>query len=266
MRILVRGTTKGNQVSKYISINTDSDGLSFQLGERINGAGESIETVLHGSLTVDLKTLFKSRTFYNIFEINRPTPKGIKIALSQPMDSKMTERGFTEDLLQRDFMTIMGKIPIIVIYFHEAEEDVIIIVNTPINVDTSNVVFEEAPFGKTLPEILQEQKPDFEAYYKIIKAREKLLRSCEPNMSLACMEAQLDILTRLVFLSLEANPTTSLEVAKTFPKLKEFTDIINDSSLLNVKAIDKCLSEIANTKAKIRGLQAEYFAAKEANK
>lgn len=265
MRIFARETTNERPAFQFFTVNRDADGaLIFQLVEQKSEEAKGKESIeLHGRLVVEPKALFKQRTFFSIFGINTVKPDGKSmITLSEPMDSLIRERGFAEDLFLREVLTLLGTKPLVVIYFHDAKEDMTIMINKDVNTEGSNITFERAPFGKTLVEIIQEEKPEFAAQYSIFQAREKMLRACNPNASLAYMEAQLDILTRLVLVILESNPSQKADAVNVLPQLQEFIYTINKTSLLNIKPFDKCLAEITETKTKLRNFQTEYYAEK----
>lgn len=269
MRILARGIVGTDFSGQFFTISKDDNTLLFQLGEnsiRAEAESESQETIWHGKVLVNLLEIFKKRTSYCVYGISKiDSNKRTIINLSEPINAKVGERGFAEDLVYGAVFPIMEKTPLIVLYFHDTAEDVTIVINRDVDLAGSTVPVELVQNGKTLPEILLEDKPDFAAYQTIRTARQKLIRAAEPNMALAYLEAQLDIVTKLLLLALDKNNTLKTDVAQGFPQLQQFEDVFNTSNLLTVKTVDKCLSELVENKTRLRGLQSSYYAVKAAN-
>lgn len=90
--------------------------------------------------------------------------------------------------------------------------------------------------------------------------RKKVLLELDANESLSYMEAQLDILTKLVFTLLDAlDPSIKNAVKLQFPNLTSVETALMNTSLLNVKDIGHCMREINTTKAKVREIQQNYY-------
>ena len=90
--------------------------------------------------------------------------------------------------------------------------------------------------------------------------RKKVLLELDPNDSLSYMEAQLDILTKLVFTLLDAlDPSIKNVIKSQFPDLNSVEAALMNTSLLNVKDIEHCMREINTTKTKVREIQQNYY-------
>lgn len=93
-------------------------------------------------------------------------------------------------------------------------------------------------------------------------ARKELLNQLDPNNSLSYIEAQLDMLTKLVITMLKSQPEVCEKVCQSFIDMPQFEQAFNETSVLSVKTAEKCLEELWSTKAKVRDLQRQYFEAK----
>jgi hypothetical protein len=103
---------------------------------------------------------------------------------------------------------------------------------------------------------------DFTNIQNLKKARVRVIVGADPNDSLAYMEAQLDILSQLVFAIYDLLPDTSKnKVVGLIPELFIYREKLESSYVMTVKPSDKCLQEL-DTKAKIRNLQSQYYMAK----
>ncbi len=90
--------------------------------------------------------------------------------------------------------------------------------------------------------------------------RKKVLLELDANESLSYMEAQLDILTKLIFTLLEvADPAIKNAIKLQFPELNIVEAALKNTSLLNIKDIEHCMKEINTTKAKVREIQQNYY-------
>lgn len=103
----------------------------------------------------------------------------------------------------------------------------------------------------------------FSSKVSIAKARRALLIESDPNNSLSYIEAQLDILTEIIF-SIYDNCTADQQIAiqKVVPVFDEFRTLMGSHSVLTIKSEVKCLEELSNGKAKIRKFQSDYYTAK----
>lgn len=106
---------------------------------------------------------------------------------------------------------------------------------------------------------------DFSIRMNGAKARKKLLAEADPNNSLSYIEAQLDILTEVVF-SMYDHCTDEQQAAvrKAVPIFDEFRSLLGSYSILTIKSADKCLDELSTVKAQIRKYQLDYYKAKAA--
>lgn len=90
--------------------------------------------------------------------------------------------------------------------------------------------------------------------------RKKVLLELDANESLSYMEAQLDILTKLVFTLFDVlDPSIKNAVKLQFPNLTSVETALMNTSLLNVKDIEHCMREINSTKSKVREIQHNYY-------
>lgn len=90
------------------------------------------------------------------------------------------------------------------------------------------------------------------------KFRKRMLLELPPNDSLAVIEAQIDIVTKILFLLLDKLPEESAQILAEFPQFPTVRSKLQDTSVLTVKSIDNCIKEF-DGKQKIRNLQQEYY-------
>jgi len=149
-----------------------------------------------------------------------------------------------------------------IIYFNTDGEKLCILCFPPIR--TSNMSFtvraiDELPnavwisvFGET-----------FSNKVDVAKARRWLLAESDPNDSLAYVEAQLDVLSEVMFSmydSLASDQQAAIQTA--IPVFDCFRTLVGSHSVLTIKSELKCLEELSTGKAKLRKVQSDYYAAK----
>lgn len=109
-------------------------------------------------------------------------------------------------------------------------------------------------------------KPAFGSDFKmesfnIRAAKRELIASLDYSVSLAYLEAQVDLLSEMLFAVVDAHT----EIAAAIDHYSDIKNAVTSSSLLNIKTVEKCLAEIMTNKANLRTLQSEYYAAKKEN-
>lgn len=107
---------------------------------------------------------------------------------------------------------------------------------------------------------------DYVKAHAIGNAKRNLLVSMDPNQSLAYIEAQLDMVTRVLCYLLDKNPDIKASLIEGFPELPEFMSELLNSSVFNIKTSEKCLEEIKNGKSRARDLQKAYYHIKDINR
>lgn len=114
--------------------------------------------------------------------------------------------------------------------------------------------------NKTFSEIIQEYDPNYSP--EIRRIRKALRKQTEPRVSLAYLEAQIDILSQLLFLILKEIPTIKEKALTLFPELEQIQNTLEDTYVTNIKSISNCIKEIKDNKTKIREVQEKYYAIK----
>jgi len=149
-----------------------------------------------------------------------------------------------------------------IIYLNSNAEKLCILCYPPIR--NSNVAFTIRAKNEIPNDVwIDEFGEAFSSKVSVAKARRTLLIESDPNNSLSYIEAQLDILTKIVF-SIYDNCTADQQAAiqKVVPAFGEFRTLIDSHSVLTIKSEVKCLEELSNGKAKIREFQSDYYTAK----
>ncbi len=95
-------------------------------------------------------------------------------------------------------------------------------------------------------------------FFKVRRSKRSLISQIELSDSLTFLEAQVDLLSKVVFAIADAHP----EVLSSL-HYNQIKNTIESNSVLTVKTETKCLSDIKEGKSVIRKLQADYFAVKE---
>lgn len=90
------------------------------------------------------------------------------------------------------------------------------------------------------------------------KFKSKMLFELSPNDNLAILEAQLDVVTDILFKLLDKLPDETIAIFNEYPQLLDAKLKISTTSVLTVKSMSKCLQEIER-KNKIRELQQKYY-------
>lgn len=78
------------------------------------------------------------------------------------------------------------------------------------------------------------------------------------SLSLSCMDAQLEMITKMLMVIVDTNPDIAAAIEKAMPNIADIRKAIEDTSLLNIKNNDKLLKEI-NQKKYIRSVQESYY-------
>jgi hypothetical protein len=147
--------------------------------------------------------------------------------------------------------------PLLLVYSYDGEYCVIC--NKPLKSDLSFIVRNKNEYSAdVLSEIFGES---YIRRRNITREKRSLLAAIDPNASLACLEAQVDILTTIVLLLLN-NTGTRTQIEDQLPKIIDFEQVFRETNLITIKDIGDCLREMRDTKAKIRKLQAKYYAVK----
>ena len=81
----------------------------------------------------------------------------------------------------------------------------------------------------------------------------------DPNDSLSGLEAQVDILTKIVIAFMEEFPDEFSKIKKENFFLNRFIEANSKTSLLNIKTAEKCIEEMSKQKTLIRNTQKKYY-------
>jgi hypothetical protein len=148
----------------------------------------------------------------------------------------------------------------IIIFFGETVADYLVISYDPVATTAQYALSEVDEYPS---DIIVKYYPSYERVLTVRAAKRRILEYIDPHKSLACMEAQLDAVTKALVAVLEANPKLLSAVVTAFPEFADFKTEMVNNSVFNVKSALECLAEITKTKAKLRELQAEYYSMKE---
>lgn len=243
-------------IDEYVSLSLDNGILSLS---RLVYGGKSEERTAEdfketSEISLDLNSLFEPYTQFTIYY-------DMLGNFSKAYNSTKlySSRNGVGTIVTYDY--IDPKI-IVNLYFHNTADEVLIMVFVPAKVSNStNYIVRDKNEYHT--DIIASYYPEYSDILKAIEARNIVLSSMDPNNSLAYLEAQVDILSKTLFSILnKVEPSIKSTVIKEIPNLREFEDIVNDTSVLNIKDFSKCLDEIRVTKKNIRHLQEQYYKAK----
>ena len=143
------------------------------------------------------------------------------------------------------------------LYFHDTAADYVMATFIPtMTTSTYTVKAQSETFGQMIMAVI----PAAENVLNINKAKAALLLGVDPNSSLAGLEAQVDLLTNLVFLLLEAQtPAIQQQISTEFPELSSFQAACSANSVTTVKSAANCVTKLTNVKALVRQLQKTYY-------
>lgn len=106
---------------------------------------------------------------------------------------------------------------------------------------------------------------EFSSRLNAVHARKMLLKEADPNNSLSYLEAQLDILTKIVFSIYDhCSVNQQAAIQQVVPSFGDFRNLIDAHSVLTIKKESKCLEELSTVKAQIRKSQSDYYTVKSA--
>ncbi len=152
--------------------------------------------------------------------------------------------------------------PLISIYFNTVD-DYVLMSYKPL-VTTNNYVIRAK--NEDFSKIIQELYPDCINARNIRMARYNVTSKLDPNDSIASLEAQLDLLSQILFGIFHRLSTDDQNaMVRQFPFLFQLEDAINQYGVTNVKSDKNCISKIINKKRQVRQLQSLYHQIKEAN-
>jgi hypothetical protein len=242
--IIIRETEEQGQ---FLRICQERNSLTLEMLEK---TGEDTPEVT-SQITIDLNSIFKPRSAFGIYtDLYGKFVEPINVSnISTIRDNPQTVLA-RRSLRPTQWLTI---------FFYDDVSQVIItsvypaVTTNPYTVRTEVI---------TDAELIRTVYPDHAAAQETMKARMEINLQSHPNEILACQEAQIDFLTKLVLTLLDtASPETKAAV-KEIPHVQDFIDIFSATNVMTVKATDKCLTEMENGKKKIRKLQDNYFKVK----
>jgi hypothetical protein len=210
--------------------------------------------ILEDKIELDMQKIFKPNSILGVM-VNKLGK------LSKVVD-------LTELISSRDGLTPMhtfyytSEIHAFTIYFNNSSSEYVLVSFLPTK---TNNDYELRNRNEILSKIVEEKYPESEKMFNRITVRKNLMFRLDPNNSLAYFEAQLDILSQVVFLMLDNLPDVKNKIDGHFPQFTDFKTAIDEKSVLTVKGVAKCLEEIQTTKSLVRQLQNEYYAIKQQN-
>ena len=232
---------------RFLRVEYGQNKVTLEMVEKTEDG--TIEVLAH--INIDLNSIFKPRSTFGIYT-------DVYGAFIEPINVSniSTIRDNPQTLLARRSLKPNQWLTI---FFYDDVSQVIITSVYPAATTNPYTVRSEVI---TDAEIIRTAYPDHAAAQEAMKARMEINLQSHPNEILACQEAQIDFLTKLVLTLLDtASPETKAAV-KEIPHVQDFIDIFRNTNVMTVKATDKCLTEMQNGKKKIRKLQDDYFKVK----
>ncbi len=152
--------------------------------------------------------------------------------------------------------------PLVSIYFNRLD-DFLIMVYKPLVTDQE---YEVRARNELFNDVIREFYPDFIKEQAIQIARYKVVSELDPNDSIAALEAQVDLLSKVMFgilhkLSLDDQGS----ILSQYPFLVQLEEVLNQYNVTKVKSEENCIAEITSKKRQVRQLQSIYHQIKEAN-
>lgn len=142
---------------------------------------------------------------------------------------------------------------------------IVIIVDRHIATNLQNII--ENVYFKSPDEIYADLfGSKFTKNMNITKKKKELIANLSPNETLAYVDSQIDILTKILINILDNNPSIKNNVLQDLPNLQTFIDAYHSTNLLNIKNFDKCVNEIIETKGKVRDKQNDFYQYKDSLK
>ncbi|WP_312516268.1 hypothetical protein [Anaerospora sp.] len=264
MKMLIRRTTDNSFEGVFSKLNFKDNNLTItiikrskHLDNRSSAQGselsESYNNEILADKTFDLAKLFKPRTFFYCY-MSGDIPR-----ITDFFDTQYSNKS-REELYRSIIFELMGVPPYVGVYFHNSIDEMFLIANQPIDEEVlDNKYAELIKDNITLFDYLCTNVDGFISVNEEQNAKKKVLMELNPNTSLAALEAQVDLLTELVFSMLKNQPNLIRTVQNDIPYLSSFEQVFTDTSLLAIKDAKKCLNEIKETKAKIRQVQMDYY-------
>ncbi|CAK7048108.1 MAG: hypothetical protein PHAS_01419 [Phascolarctobacterium sp.] len=208
--------------------------------------------------TLKISQEFNLADFFEPYKSFEVYFSGAFTKLSEPYNKPITRDG---SYIYKDYYRLEStENPAFIIYFHKTVEQYLVVCNSkPVNKDCVDIEYR----SKRTSEIISEIFPEYSSYLKIRDARRKMLISIDPNDSLAALEAQLDILTGIVLTFMGNFPNEFSKMKKEEISLEKFLATYNETSVLEVKTVEKCIEEMAKQKMLIRNSQKIYYREKE---
>jgi len=205
---------------------------------------------------INLQSIFKSKNFFTL----RIKSVAGKTGFGELIDLNNISRS-RDELCAQQLIDNTNDYPNVVIYFHNSADEVLVFINSSVKTQYSYQLIDNKPAYL----IAQNIYPDLVNVSNIWGARKDMIWQLDPNQSLAYIEAQLDAVTKVLFLMLEQLPDVKAKLIQKFPELADLESELNNTSVFNVKAAADCLMEITKTKTKVRQLQTAYYAVKRQN-
>lgn len=211
-----------------------------------------IETLL-SKQNIDLNLLFENNSLYEFYlNENEESPK-LFDAIKVPILSNHTR----EDVYRTSTAKKLGQFPFMGLYFHDSIDNSYLSFNYPVSADTDNLILRG---NDTLYSYLKKNCAGFNEIAVLNDAKQEIVMSLNPNNSLSYLEAQIDILTSIVFKILEvADPSLREEIKTAIPELDLIETSLKTTSVLSIKTVDKCLEEFSTGKLTTRTLQKAYY-------
>lgn len=174
--------------------------------------------------------------------------------LSEPYNKPITRDGL---YMYKDYYRLENtEEPAFIIYFHETIGQHLIICNSkPVKTECVDKEY----IGKRTSEIILDNFPEYGIHLRGRDARRKMLMAVDLNDSLSGLEAQVDILTKIVIAFMEEFPDEFSKIKKENFFLNRFIEANSKTSLLNIKTAEKCIEEMSKQKTLIRNTQKKYY-------
>lgn len=199
---------------------------------------------------IDLSALFAANTRFQVF-----LDKKNNFSSVYNMEDFLATMDGLSGVSFYNNLTLKG----VIIYFGETVADCLVISYEPVATTSQYELSEGAEYPT---DIITKHYPDYQKAVDVRTAKRRILEDIDPHSSLAYMEAQLDCVTKALFVVLDANPDLMSAVTAAFSEFVDFKSELAATSVFTVKSAADCLAEISGTKAKVRELQTAYYGVK----
>lgn len=242
---------------RYINITLDQFLLKLELLETnlpgilyedilSENNSSSIEPLIKDSIIINLEELFiPNNCFSTMLTKNNLHPTFIEIFNVTEIENTRDAYSLISFFKRADYSTSIN------LFFGETIDDWVL---------TSSLACQckdiEINITNLSPsQIVVDYFPAYKDKIAIRNIRREILSSLDPNDTLSYLEAQVDILTKILLELVKSNT----DIMEKIPELNLFKDVFEETNIFNVKSIQDGIQEMINGKSKVRKYQKRYF-------